>query len=92
MVKQRTMNVNALRGHLAEFGLIARKGIHRLEELLALARGELPYDQARWAVDWLALLIEQLNAHIDRLEKDIVKAAAKNSTIRLLKEILAVGR
>src|SRR6204780_3471332 len=87
MVKQRTMNVNALRGHLAEFGLIAPKGIHRLEELLALARGEgaLP-DQARWAVDWLALLIEQLNAHIDRLEKDIVKAAAKNSTIRLLKE------
>src|SRR5271154_7361995 len=48
MVKQRTMNVNALRGHLAEFGLIAAKGIHRLEELLALARGEgaLP-DQAR---------------------------------------------
>ena len=39
LVKQRTMNVNALRGHLAEFGLIVAKGIHRLEELLALASG-----------------------------------------------------
>ena len=27
LVKQRTMSVNALRGHLAEFGLVAAKGI-----------------------------------------------------------------
>ena len=37
LVKQRTMTVNALRGHLSEFGLIAPKGIHRVKELLALA-------------------------------------------------------
>ena len=37
MVKQRTMSVNALRSHLAEFGLIAPKGIGRVGELLALA-------------------------------------------------------
>jgi transposase len=92
MVKQRTMNVNALRGHLAEFGLIAPKGIHRLDELLVLARAEgaLP-DEARWAVDVLTLHIQQLDTHIDRLEKDIVKAAAKSPTIRLLKEIPGVG-
>ena len=40
MVKQRTMAVNALRGHLSEFGLIAAKGIHRIKDLIALAEGE----------------------------------------------------
>jgi transposase len=92
MIKQRTMNVNALRGHLAEFGLIAPKGIHRLDEWLALARaqGALP-DQARWAVDMLALQIEQLDIRVDGLEKAIVKTAARRPTIRLLKEIPGVG-
>ena len=92
MIKQRTMNVNALRGHLAEFGLIAPKGIHRLEELLALARAEgaLPED-ARWSVDRLARHIEELDAHINRLEKDIVKTGATNPRVRLLKGIPGVG-
>src|ERR1700683_905205 len=40
MVKQRTMAVNALRGHLSEFGLIAAKGIHRIKDLLALAEAD----------------------------------------------------
>ena len=30
LIKQRTMGVNALRGHLEEFGLIAPKGIRRV--------------------------------------------------------------
>ena len=68
LVKQRTMNVNALRGHLAEFGLIVAKGIHRLEELLALARAEttLP-DEALAAVEMLALQTEQLDTRIASL-------------------------
>ena len=33
LIKQRTMSVNALRGHLAEFGVIAAKGIGHVEEL-----------------------------------------------------------
>ena len=43
LVKQRTMAVNALRGHLSEFGLIAPKGIHRVKELLALAQADQPF-------------------------------------------------
>jgi transposase len=91
MVKQRTMSVNALRGHLAEFGLIAAKGIHRLEELLALARAEgaLP-EEARAAVEMLALQIEQLDMRIDGLAKSIGKTA-KSPTGRLLMEIPAFG-
>jgi transposase len=37
LVKQRTMSVNALRGHLSEFGIVAAKGIGRVDELLDLA-------------------------------------------------------
>ena len=41
--KQRTMSVNALRGHLAEFGVIAAKGISHVEELVERAAGaDLP--------------------------------------------------
>jgi transposase len=91
MVKQRTMSVNALRGHLAEFGLIAAKGIHRLEELLALARAEgaLP-EEARAAVEMLALQIEQLDIRIDDLAKAIGKTA-KSPMGRLLTAIPAFG-
>ena len=66
LVKQRTMSVNALRGHLSEFGLIAAKGIHRVKELLALALADesLP-EEAKQAVKILAWHGEQLDAKID---------------------------
>jgi transposase len=35
-VRQRTMLGNAIRGHLAEFGIIARKGRLGLEKLRAI--------------------------------------------------------
>ena len=55
LVKQRTMTVNALRGHLSEFGFIAPKGIHRVDELLALALADeaLP-EEAKQASAMLA--------------------------------------
>src|SRR3712207_7306473 len=36
--RQRTQTVSALRGHLAEFGIVAPKGIWRVAELLAVVR------------------------------------------------------
>ena len=92
MVKQRTMNVNALRGHLSEFGLIAPKGIHRLDQLLVLARAEgaLP-EEAKEAVETLAGQVEQLDIQVDALEKAIAKSAAKTPMARQLKEVPAVG-
>ena len=52
-VKQRTMSVNALRGHLAEFGLVVAKGIERIDELLALAQSaaQAASAPAPWALD-----------------------------------------
>ena len=72
LVKQLTMAVNALRGHLSEFGLIAPKGIHRVKELLALAQGDetLP-EEAKQATAMLASHSDGLDEKID----DLVLAA-----------------
>jgi transposase len=92
MVKQRTMSVNALRGHLSEFGLIAAKGIHRIKDLLALAETDdrLPH-AAREATRILAAEIKGLDARIEELEGKIATASASNPMSRLLDEIPAFG-
>ena len=92
LVKQRTMAVNALRGHLSEFGLIAPKGIHRVKELLALAQGDetLP-EEAKQATAMLASHSDGLDEKIDDLERTIARASGKNQMSRLLDEIPAFG-
>ena len=40
LVRQRTMLANALRGHLAEFGLIAAQGLHKIAGLIAIIRDD----------------------------------------------------
>jgi len=92
MVKQRTMSVNALRGHLSEFGLVAAKGIHRIKDLLALVEADerLP-KAAREATMTLAAEIQGLDARIDELEAKIAKACASYPVSRLLDEIPAFG-
>ena len=42
LIKQRTMSMNALRGHLAEFGVVAAKGTSHIEELVERAAADLP--------------------------------------------------
>jgi transposase len=36
LIRQRTVLVNALRGHLAEFGLIKARGLHKVTRLIAI--------------------------------------------------------
>lgn len=40
LVRQRTMLANALRGHMAEFGLIAAQGLHKVAGLIAIVRDD----------------------------------------------------
>ena len=40
LVRQRTMLVNALRAHLAEFGIVGSQGMHRVGELVAIVADE----------------------------------------------------
>ena len=52
LIRQRTMLVNALRAHLAEFGIVAPRGIRRVPDLIAAVEDEgdtHPGDRARGA-------------------------------------------
>ena len=62
IVKQRTMSGNALRSHLAEFGLIAPKGVGRVAELLALAEADATLAEAAKAE------VKLLAAHLEDLD------------------------
>src|SRR6202044_3000141 len=90
--QQRTMTVNALRGHLSEFGLIAPKGIHRVKELLALALADetLP-EEAKQASAMLASHSGGLDEKIDDLEKTIAQETGKKQRSQLLDAIPALG-
>ena len=92
LVKQRTMSVNALLGHLAEFGLVVAKGISRIEELSELAENDpsLP-PEAKEMAKLLTLHIEALTRAIDATERNIAKASATSKTSRLLDRVPGVG-
>ena len=92
LVKQRTMSVNALRGHLAEFGLVVAKGISRVGELLELAErdGALP-QEARGMAKLLACHLEGLDRSIDAAEKRIAAANRRSPTGQLLDRVPGVG-
>ena len=67
LIKQRTMSVNALRGHLSEFGMVAAKGIGRVDELLALAQADATLPKtAKATVKELAQDLEGLDKAIER--------------------------
>ena len=77
LVRQRTMVINALRGHCAELGLIVAQGPSKVEELVAIIEdpddGRLP-PLAREA---LGMLVEQLRsaqARIKALEATLLVA------------------
>jgi transposase len=40
LIKQRTMGVNSMRGHLSEFGIVATKGIGRVNEQIEKAESD----------------------------------------------------
>jgi len=87
------MSVNALRGHLSEFGIVAAKGIGRVDELLELAESDttLP-NAAKAGVKVLAQALEGLGKTIDDLEDEIASADAQNEMLRLLDKVPGIGK
>ena len=92
LVKQRTMSVNALRSHLAEFGLVVARGIGRVGELLELADADasLP-EEAKETVKLLAAHLEGLDRSIDAAEDKIAAASARSKTSQLIDQVPGVG-
>jgi transposase len=65
LVRQLTQVTNAIRAHLAEFGIVAPKGVHNVERLLAMAEEAAPPEGACNSVK---LLGEQFRDTLERIE------------------------
>ena len=92
LVRQRTQLINAVRGHAAEFGVIAAKGTARVEPLLArIAEDDTLPAAARAMLAVLGGQIATLDAQIAELETQMRAAHKANPLSRLLEQIPGIG-
>jgi transposase len=94
LVRQRTMLVNALRAHLAEFGIVAAQGLRNVGELIAIVRADgdtrLP-DVARQVLQVLANQIEQIETAITALERQLLAWHKTHPVSQRLASIPGIG-
>ena len=93
LLGQRTQTINALRGHLAEFGIVAPQGranVGTLLEGLEGSRRFLPPEVPELA-GMLADQIDALDGKIGAIEAEIRKAAKDNPNQRRLMTMPGVG-
>jgi transposase len=94
LVRQRTMLSNAIRGHMAELGVIAAKGRNGTAELLKIiinAEDDRIPAVARFSLDVLARQYEALAAEIAAIEKRIHAWHRSCEESRRLEEIPGIG-
>jgi transposase len=94
LVRQRTMLSNAIRGHMAELGMISAKGRNgtaALLEIIANADDERIPAIARFSLDVLAHQYANVSAEIGTLEKRIHAWHRSCEESRRLEEIPGVG-
>lgn len=93
LVGQRTEAINALRGHLAEFGIIAPQGVGSLTRLAAVLEDvdsdlpDLVRDLGRLYLDRIA----HLTALIEQLMAKIKEVSRASGTARLLRTMPGIG-
>jgi transposase len=92
LTKQHTMLSNAIRGHAAEFGVIAAKGRQKLDELLKRIgeNGSVPA-LARDLLNSLASQLTAIEMRLQRLEAKLMARHKADPRSRLLATIPGVG-
>jgi transposase len=92
LVGQRTQLVNALRGHAAEFGVIAAKGISRVASLLEAIEAETTIPlEAREMLALLGQEIEHLDTRLKEIETKLTAMHKINAISQLLATIPGIG-
>ena len=92
LVKQQTMLANAMRGLATEFGITVPKGIHKLDELMAVVDAdEIMPQQAKQAITGLHDYCTNLSEGIETFEAEIVAHARRDETARRLATIPGIG-
>lgn len=93
LVRQRTQTINALRGNLAEFGVIAPKGAANLERLRGAvddANTSLPGPVVALA-QTLLQQIDEVTERIEAIEHDIKQLARRQDSSKRVMTIPGVG-
>ncbi|MEK7244939.1 MAG: IS110 family transposase [Pseudomonadota bacterium] len=92
LIKQRTMLVNAVRGHAAEFGIAGAKGVGRVAELLErIAADETVPALAREIFARLAEQTEALEDQVRALDRQLLAWHRADERSRRLATIPGVG-
>lgn len=89
LVRQRSQSINALRGHVGEFGFIAPQGVAHAGKLAAWIRSpdcDLP-EAARAMCLILVEMVDRLSEQISHLNVEIASRARRDETSRRLMTI-----
>jgi len=93
-IRQQTSVINAIRAHMAEFGIVARVGRNGVAELLAVAADptdrRLP-EVARTCVAALGVQLRMLKAQILEFDRRIMAWHRSNQTSKRLDQIPGIG-
>jgi transposase len=93
LVRQRTMLINSLRGHLAEFGVIEPQGPGHVARLVAIVRDNddrVP-ELARQILEVIVGQLEDLAARVGTIERQMLAWHKSNPTSRRLATIPGIG-
>lgn len=94
LVAQRTGLINALRGHLAEFGIVAAQGVQNVGGLIAIVGdagdARLP-DGARLALSALVRQIQRLGEEVSALDHQIKRWHSRDEACQRLATIPGIG-
>jgi transposase len=93
LVRQRTQTINALRGHLAEYGLVVAQGPAHITKLIDQVEdptSDLP-EAARLALAMLVDTLRSLEERIEQLDVEIARRAREDEDARRLATIPGVG-
>jgi transposase len=94
LVRQRTQLVNAIRGHLTEYGWVAPKGrshVALLGDLLEDDLGSSLPQAARAMLRVMLGMLEELDTRIAGLDKEIARRAREDEVARRLMTIPGIG-
>jgi transposase len=93
LVRQRTQCINALRGHLAEYGHVAAQGpahVKRLVELVEDPTSSLP-ESARAVLPVLVATLRALDQQIKTLDVEVIRRAKEDPVALRLMTIPGIG-
>ena len=93
LIRQRTQAINALRGHLTEFGQIVPQGAANAARLIALVEDPdsgLPADAVA-TLKVLVVALAHLEAEIGKLDVEIARRAKENEVARRLMTVPGIG-